>query len=187
MRCGMGIAGLSLALCATALPQESKPAPPEGIPQAAGVYYLQEPGKWVKVDPVFVDDSKTKGMNNFIYTEGLSGLTMNYIYLGVSAPLQITARRPAFYVRNVGSPGEAQIVQLTQRKDNRTVQSASTEISVGNKGGFKRGEIRPATITALADGSFSIVPVSELKPGEYLLALGSPVTGFDFGITAGKK
>jgi len=187
MKSGIGIVALALAVCATALPQEPKPAPPPGIPGAAGVYYLQGPGKWVKVDPAFVDDSKAKGMNTFIQTDGLSGLTMSYVYLGVSAPLQIAARRPTFYVRDIGSPGDAQIVQLTPRKENRSVQTASTEVSVGNRGGFKRGEIRPVTIAALSDGSFSIVPVGELKPGEYLLALGTAVTGFDFGITPTKK
>ena len=167
--------------------QEAKPDAPAGLPERAGVYYPQGPEKWIRLDPAFVDDSKVKGMNAYLQTEGLTGLNMDYVYLGVSAPLQLSERRPTFYVREVGAPQYGQIVQLTQRKENRTVHTASTEVSVGNRGGFKRGEIRPVTITALSDGSFSIVPVSELKPGEYLLALGTAVTGFDFGITATKK
>lgn len=184
---------LSLALCLLSLPQitaigqEPKPAPPAGIPESAGVYYLQGTGKWIKIDPAFVDDSKVKGMNAYMQTEGLTGLNMNYVYLGVSAPLQLAEKRPTFYVRGVGSPKDAQIVQLTLRKEDRTIRTATTEVSIGNKGGFRRGEIRPVTITALSDGSFSIVPVSALKSGEYLLALGSAVNGFDFGITEAKK
>ena len=169
------------------LSQELKPAPPPGIPSAAGAYYLQSSGKWIKLDPVFVDQSKIKGMNAYLQTEGLSGLSMNYVYLGISAPLQLTERRPTFYIRDVGSPADAELVQLTQRKDSRAAKAATTEVSVGNKAGFKPGEIRPITITALSDGSFAIVPVGDLKPGEYLIALGSPVIGFDFGITAAKK
>lgn len=173
-----------IAACAGGvLGQEPKPAPPPGMPAGAGVFHQQSSGKWAKLDPAYVDESKVRGMNAFLQTEGLTALNMNYEYLGVEAPLQLAEKQPVFYVRGTGSPAYAQIVELTKKKDRRTARTVSTEVSVGNRGGFKRDKIRAATVTALSDGSYSVRPVNDLKPGEYLLALGSAVIGYDFGIT----
>ncbi len=174
---------LIVALVGDIFGQVPKPEPPAGMPQGTGVYYRQSSGKWQKLDPAYVDASKVKGMEAYLDTDGYTALNMNYEYLGVSAPLQLPETQPVFYVRGIGAPQYAQIVQLTAKKDRRTVRTVSTEVSVGNRGGFKRDQIRPVTITALSDGSYSITPVNGLKPGEYLLALGNAVTGFDFGIT----
>ena len=170
-----------------ALPQEAKPAPPQGMPAAAGVYYLKGPGKWIKLDPAFVDESKMHGLGAYMQTEGLIGLSLNYAYLGISAPLQLSEPRPVFYVRGVGSAQEVQLVRLSPGKENRTVRTSSTEVSVGNKGGFKRSEIRQVATVVFSDGSFSVTPEQDLKSGEYLVALGSAMKGFDFGITAGRR
>jgi hypothetical protein len=157
------------------------------MPAATGAYYRQSSGKWIKLDPVFVDESKIKGMGTYLETEGLSGLNLNYVYLGISAPLQLSEPRPVFYFRGVGRAEEVQIVRLGQGKENRTVRTSSTEVSVGNKGGFKRSEIRPVAAVVFSDRTFSVAPEQDLKPGEYLIAIGSAMRGFDFGITAGKK
>ncbi len=166
--------------------QAPKPAPPHGMPSGAGVFYRQASGKWITLDPAYVDQSKLKGMDTYIDTDGLTALNMEYEYLGATAPLRLTDMRPEFYVRGKGSPQYSQIVQLTRKKESRSVKTASTEVSIFNRGGFKRGEIRPVTVTALSGGSYSVVPVNDLKPGEYLLALGSAVIGYDFAVTSGK-
>ncbi len=185
---GIGTTAVSL-ICLAMIAQAPapKPAPPSGMPAPKGVYFLQAPGKWISLDPAYVDASKIKGMDTYIETDGYTALNMEYEYLGVSAPLQLTDRKPVFFVRGVGNPQYAQLVQLTKKKENRAVKTSSTEVSIGNRGGFKQSEIRPVTITALSDGSYSIVPVNDLKPGEYLLALGSAVIGYDFGIVSEKK
>lgn len=167
--------------------QEAKPAPPPGMPAAAGVYYRENSGKWLKLDPAFVDESKAKGMGTYMETEGLSGLGLNYVYLGISAPLQLPDPRATFYFRGVGSAEQVQLVRLSQGKQNRTVRTSSTDVSVGNRGGFKRSEIRPVAAIVFSDGAFSVTPEIDLKPGEYLITLGSAMKGFDFGVTAGKK
>jgi hypothetical protein len=167
--------------------QEAKPAPPPGMPAAAGVYYQNSSGKWIRVDPVFVDESKIKGMGAYMQTDGLTSLGLNYVYLGISAPLQLSEPRPRFYFRGVGTAEEVQLVRLTQGRENRTVRTASTDVSVGNKGGFRRSEIRQVAAVVFSDGSFSVTPEQDLKGGEYLLALGSAMKGFDFGITPGKR
>jgi len=184
---------VSFVLClvvgsATAiLAQESRPAPPVGMPPAAGVYCLQGGTKWIKLDPAPVEDSKIRSLDRLMQTEGLIIINTNNAYLGAYAALELSDRRPTFYVRGVGSPKDAQIVRLTRKRDKRTVQTSSAEISVTNRGGFKREEIRPVAVTSFSDGSFSVTPEVDLKPGEYLLAFGSAVTGFDFGISPGKK
>ncbi len=175
---------MTFLLMILALAQTPKPAPPQGMPAGPGVFYAQSSGKWTKLDPAFVDHSKVKGMDAYIDTDGYTALNMTYEYLGASAPLQLTGRQPVFYARGVGSPQYAQIVQLAKKRNSRTIRTVAQEMSVSNRGGFKRDEIRPVTVTALSDGSYSITPVNDLKPGEYLLALGSAVTGFDFGIAA---
>jgi hypothetical protein len=157
------------------------------MPQAAGVYYRQSPERWIKLDPAFVDESKIKGMGAYMQTDGLTSLGLNYVYLGISAPLKISIPRPVFYLRGVAPAAEVQLVRLTQGKENRTVHTSSPEVSVGNKGGFKRSEIRQLETVVFSDGSFSVAPEQDLKPGEYLLALGSAMKGFDFAITSGRR
>jgi len=169
------------------LPQESRPAPLAGMPAAAGVYCLQGGAKWIKLDPALVEDSKIRSLDRLMETAGLVIVNANNAYLGAYAALELSDRRPTFYVRGVGSPKDAQIVRLTRKRDKRTVQTSSAEISVTNRGGFKRGEIQPVAVTSFSDGSFSVTPEGDLKPGEYLLAFGSAVTGFDFGISPAKK
>jgi hypothetical protein len=79
------------------------------------------------------------------------------------------------------------IVQLSRRKDSRTVESSSSAAAVDNKGGFKQKDIRNVTVTINTDDSFSVTPSAELKPGEYLLLFGHTDLAFDFGIQPAKK
>jgi hypothetical protein len=163
--------------------QTPKAAPIAGMPAASGIYFRQSEAKWVKLESAAMADMKTKGMGLFVATDGLSNLGMTAVYQGARARVQISNPRPVFYVRGVGSPRDAMIVQLTQKKDSRTIQASSSASTVENKGGFKREEIRKVTVTAFSDDSFSVSPIDELKPGEYLLVFGYAGTGFDFGIT----
>jgi hypothetical protein len=174
---------LLLVVTTEILPQVANPAPPmPGTPAAAGVYYRQNPGTWVKLEPTEAVSSKIKGMERYMQTDGLSGLEMSFVYQGPHAPMQVPDQRPTFYIRGVGSPQDALIVQLTQQKDSRVVQTESSAVGVGNKGGFNRREIRKATPIPFTDGSFLVIPEEDLKPGEYLLVFDSPRAGFDFGI-----
>jgi len=73
------------------------------------------------------------------------------------------------FVRGAGSNREATIVQLAREKDSRVIQLSSLAATTGNKAGFNRKDIREATVMAYSDNSFSITPIEDLKPGEYLL------------------
>ena len=171
-----------------AVAQGSKQAPPvPGMPKVEGVYYRQGPDKWIKLDGAPPHSSRMGGLDAYLQTDGLTNLDVNYVYPGSRATFQITDPRPTFYVRGVAPAQDALVVRLTRKKDSRTVQTESSASMVGNKGGFKKGAVRTVTVVSYSDGSSSITPDEELKPGEYLLAFGYATLGFDFGISQAKK
>lgn len=167
--------------------QAAKPAPVPGMPEAAGVYFRQDDAQWIKIEPAAMADMKSKGMGDFLDTAGYTNLDVIVTYQGAQAKLQIAAQRPTFYVRGVGSAKDAMIVHLTRKKDNRTVRTASSAATTENRGGFRKEEIEPVTITIYSDDSFSVAPDQDLKPGEYLLAFSYANAGFDFGVNRAKK
>jgi hypothetical protein len=163
--------------------QTPRPSPVPGMPAASGVYFRQDESKWLQLEHAAMAEMKTKGMGLFVATDGLSSLGMTTVYQGSKAPVQISSLHPVFYVRSVGSPQDAMIVQLTQKKDTRTIQASTSASTLENKGGFKKEAVRKVAVTVYSDNSFSVTPIEELKPGEYLLVFGYADAGFDFGIT----
>jgi hypothetical protein len=150
-------------------------------PSAAGVYY-QNGSDWLKIQPAPIAAMKSKGLGLFIQTNGYTGMGTNAVCRGGKAALRITLAKPVFFIREAGSSQDALIVRLAQGKDNRTVHSSTVDISVENKGGFRKGDIRKVAVTEYPDHSFSLMPVKDLNPGEYLLVFGGATSGFDFGI-----
>jgi hypothetical protein len=167
--------------------QGIKPAPPHGMPAANGVYYQSGADKWIPLKPVAMANTKAKGLENYLQTEGYTNLGVTAVYQGGHASAQFTIPRPGFYVRGIGSPTDAMIVQLAAKKDARMLQMSSGLASVENKGGFKKEEIHKVGILEYDDGSFSVAPEHDLKEGEYLLVFGYPDGGFDFGIHAASR
>jgi hypothetical protein len=165
--------------------QAAKPAP--DIPASAGVYFRSGDSQWIRIEPAFLADTRTKGLELFIQTGGFYNPDMTIVYRGARAPLQIPLSRPTFYVRGIGSAQDAIIVQLTSRKDSRTLQTSASAVASDNKGGFRKKEIQSTTVTVHADDSFSITPDNDLRSGEYLLLLSLTHAGFDFGIAPPKK
>ncbi len=167
--------------------QQAKPAPPAGMPAADGVYCRQSDGSWTQLHSASMAQTKTKGMATFIDTDGYTKMSMTTDYKGAHAPVQISNSRPGFFVRGIGSPNEAMILQLTVKKDSRELHTASTASSIENKGGFKKSEIRKVTVLVYSDESFSVTPDEDLSAGEYLFVFGYANAAFDFGITSGHK
>ena len=178
---------LLLALGLEASPQAARISLPPGLPTAAGVYYQKSDTQWTKVDPAPMGNSKMRGMNTFLQTEGLAGLNMSFEYWGAYAALQIPERRPVFLARGIGAAQDALIISLTPKNHNRAVQTTSSDMTAENKGGFKKKDVRKVITTACSDGSFSITPIEDLKPGEYILVFGNANGAFDFGISPAKK
>lgn len=167
--------------------QAAKPAPVPGMPTAAGVYFWQNDVQWAKMETAAMADMKSKGMGEFLQTDGYTNLNVTVTYQGAQAKLQIPAARPTFDVRGTGSARDAMIILLTRRKDSRTVRTDSSLATVDNRAGFRKDDIQPVTVTVYSDGSYSLTPERDLKPGEYALVFGFANAAYDFGITRLKK
>jgi hypothetical protein len=152
------------------------------IPPEEGVFYHQSNGSWIKLKKALAAESKTGSVGRYLMSDGLAGLNTTYIYRGEHAELQIVGRRPTLYVRGSNYSKEAVIVQLARKRESREMQTSSDEASSDNKAGYKRKDISRVSISALSRDCFAVTPDLELRPGEYLLSIGSPPTTFDFGI-----
>jgi hypothetical protein len=162
--------------------QSSNPAEMPDLPAASGVYYRMGGAKWVSLQPATIEKMNPKGMELFIETGGYTNLGMSMVCRGSKAAMRITASKPIFFVRGVGSSEDAMLIKLSQKKDARSFHTSSTESSVGNKGGFRKGDIRRVVTTKYPDHSYSLTSEEDLSKGEYLLVFGNATTGFDFGI-----
>jgi len=173
---------------AGALPQATKsPDAAQDIPAAPGVYCRRGESEWIRLERATMENTKTRGMERFLDTDGLSGLSVTIAYPGAQSASQLSGRKPVFYVRQTGSMQDVLIVQLARKKDSRQAQTSLSEAGVGNREGFRRGEIYRVITEALTKDCFSITPVESLRPGEYLLILGHVDTAFDFGIKPANK
>jgi hypothetical protein len=162
--------------------QTAAPAPVPGMPSAPGIYLRQNNGKWVPLTPASISNRKTKGLGTYIETEGLSALESEFICAGAHSATRVAARKPTFYIRGVGSPGDAMLIQFVQKTDSRTLRTSSSDATFSNKGGFRKADIRNLEVTVFSDQSFSVTPQESLKPGEYLLVFGYATAGYDFGV-----
>jgi hypothetical protein len=176
-----------LGLMLLCLMQLAKPAPVPGLPEAAGVYFRQDNTEWIKIETAVMAAMKSKGMGEFLETDGYTNLDMLVTYEGAQAKLQIPMPRPTLYVRGAGSAKDAMIVSLTRKKDSRTVRTASSVATVENRAGFRKDEIQRVTVTVYSDNSFAVTPEQDLKPGEFALVFGFANAAYDFGITRPKK
>jgi hypothetical protein len=162
--------------------QSSKPAGMPEIPEASGIYYLQNDVHWIRLQPASIEKMKTKGLEQFVETGGYTNLGMNIICRGAKAALRLTVAQPIFFVRAAGSSKDAMLIRLAQKNDARTFYISSINFSAENKGGFNKGDIRKLAVTEFPDHTFSLAPEGKLSPGEYLIVFGSATSGFDFGI-----
>jgi hypothetical protein len=151
------------------------------IPAVPGIYFMQDDGKWVGI-PKASAEARAKGLALFVETGGYTNLGTDVALPGAKSAIRIAAPRPVFYVREVGRSKDVILIQLKQKGESRTFRTSSGDATVENKNGFRKADIRKAAVTEYPDGTFSITPERELKPGEYMLVLGDTAAGFDFGI-----
>jgi hypothetical protein len=163
------------------------PAIPGDPPAAAGVYCRQGESGWITLARAVVADTRTQGMERFLDTHGWSNLNRTIVFRGATSSVRIPDRRPTFYVRGIGSAGDVLIAELKKKEDTREIQASSTNASVNNKEGFKRGNIYRVTAVPLAKDFFRVTPEEDLKPGEYLLVFGHADNAFDFGILSAAR
>lgn len=74
------------------------------------------------------------------------------------------------------------IVRFDKKKDHRELQTTSGGSMFTFKAGFSKERMPEIDAHQVAPGLITVVPLSDLKPGEYLLTIGLGGTGYDFGI-----
>jgi hypothetical protein len=121
------------------------------------------------------------------------GLTPQVVWTfrGAAAPIQISEKRPTFYVKELpsltniaGRSGrDLVIVRFDKKKDHRELQVTNGGNMFTFKAGLSKDRVPDIQVKTISDGIFSVTPNEDLKPGEYLLtfeAMGG--NGCDFGI-----
>ena len=159
---------------------QSLPVP--GIPDLPGVHIRKDDASWISLQKASFAKTETKGLDLFIQTGGYTSLDLEVVCPGARAATRLTTPRPVFYVRDAGPSNDVMVIQLTRKKDSRSFRKSSADTTIENKEGLRKKDIRKAAVTKYPDGTFSITPEVDLKPGEYLLALGNTSLSFDFGV-----
>ena len=162
--------------------QMSQPAIVTDLPNSPGVYYRQADKNWIALQKAPVSRTKTKGLDLFAETGGYTNLGVDVVCEGAKASTRIPAPKPRFYVRGLEPSEDVTLVRLSQKENSRTFHISSGNANVENKQGFRKADIRKVVVSKYPDGIFSVTPESDLRPGEYLLVIGSPENSFDFGI-----
>jgi hypothetical protein len=161
-------------------------AVPGEPPDEAGVYFKAESGEWSRLLKAAIYDSKNRGVERFVETEGYSYINSTAAFDGEASPFQLASRRPVFFIRGMGKPKDVLIAALTRKTDRREVRYSTSHVASDNKAGIVPAAIRRVKVTVLSPGLYSISPEENLKPGEYIILFADPGSGFDFGVTGSK-
>jgi hypothetical protein len=183
----MKVTLLCLLLVWTSALAAQTPAISSDPPAASGIYFRQGKSGWITLARAAIADTRTQGMERFLDTHGWSNLSRTIVFRGATSSVRIPDRKPTFYVRGIGSAGDVLIAELKKKADTREIQASSTDASVNNKEGFKRGSIYRVTAVPLARDFYTVTPEEDLKPGEYLLVFGHAYNAFDFSILSGAR
>jgi hypothetical protein len=166
--------------------QAVQSSPVLGIPGAPGVYFRQDEKNWTAIPKASFAQTKMKGLDSFVYTGGFTNLGADASIPGAKSSIRISNRRPMFYARAVGRAKDVRLIRLTQNGKSRAFHTSTGNETVENKEGFRKSDLRKTIVTEYPDGTYSVQPENDLKPGEYLLVLGDAATSFDFGVDARK-
>jgi len=161
-------------------------APGPGVPDAPGVYLQQDGKNWTSLQKAAISATKADGLDLFVATGGFTDLALEAVIQGAKASARLFTPRPMLYVRGTGSPEDLALIQLSRKKQSRTFRTSSGDSTLGNRPGFSKENIRNTSVKVYSDGTLSVTPEKDLKPGEYLLVIGDTGNSFDFGIEAKK-
>jgi hypothetical protein len=152
------------------------------MPLDQGVYYHPDKSSWVRLPPAIFSKANAKGVDMFVYTAGYTDMGMKLTCPGPRAATRIAVPKPVLFVRGADPSKDAMLIRLKKKKDRRTVETAYSNVTVENKGGFRKGDIYRLNPGELPDGSYSLTPDKNLPEGEYLLVFGNAPTAYDFGV-----
>lgn len=152
-------------------------------------FYYKAPESWQRLEPIMMSGGGAKHMGK-MFVPGLTPQVV-WTFRGAAAPIQISEKRPTFYVKELpsltniaGRSGrDLVIVRFDKKKDHRELQVTNGGNMFTFKAGLSKDRVPDIQVKTISDGIFSVTPNEDLKPGEYLLtfeAMGG--NGCDFGI-----
>ena len=161
-----------VGLCVTTFAQDAVEPPDHGA------YYKAKDG-WQKLELLTATGNKVGAF---------SGVTITY--LKPNSPVQLSDRRPVFYVKT--TPDKEQqmsvaarttvIVLLDNKDDHRELKVIKSGL-FGAKAGYDKKRMPDVTMHSINNLMITITPNEDLAPGEYLLTWNSMGSvGYDFGI-----
>jgi hypothetical protein len=153
-----------------------------------GFYYKASQG-WQKLSPISMAGGGAKHVEKMF----VPGLTPQFVWTfrGAEAPVQISERRPTFCVKESAAMANIEgrterdliIVRFDKRKDHRELQTTNGGNMFTFKAGLSKDRTPDVTVKPIADGTFTVTPNEDLRPGEYMLTFGGlGYSGYDFGI-----
>jgi hypothetical protein len=161
-----------LALCVVAFAQDAAEPPDHGA------YYKAKDG-WQKLEPLTATGRRVGAFSGVIVS-----------YRGSAAPVQLTDRRPVFYLKTTPdkeammavAARNAVIVLLSKKEDHRELKTVKSGL-FGAKAELDRKVLPDVTLRSINSLMMTITPNRDLEPGEYLLTWGSMGGfGYDFEI-----
>jgi hypothetical protein len=161
---------------------------PEGLSDQPGVYY-KSPSGWARLDQTSPSGAKARGLAKAMFSWGFASISAAQVYQGAQASLQLSERRPVFYVKDFAvSEQGATIVRVEKKGGSREVQVGSVS-AFNARPGFRDRDRREVKVSRAAGGVSVITPAADLEPGEYLLLLDSSDLdyGYDFGVKTAKQ
>jgi len=158
-----------MAVCASlgsyeALAQQPAPgARVIQVPFGNGVYY-QAPSGWVSLTVRTFLPSDEGGAREFFGAPR----RLKFEMPGAHASVAVSDSKPTFYVRGYRAGSQLRLVRGTEKQDYRKVTMAGTH-DIHSWGRFRNEDVTEVEGEVVADGVLRIRPLTDLKPGEYIL------------------
>ena len=133
------------------------------VPFGSGAYYQGTSG-WVSLTMRTFMPTYDSGAREFFG----GSRTLKVEMPGAHASLAVFDSRPTFYLRGYRSGSQLRLVRGSEKQDYRKVSlDGSHDARVWGR--FRSGDLTEIETEAIADGVIRVRPLTELKPGEYVL------------------
>jgi hypothetical protein len=148
---------VSLAAGQTGNPQDSTEPPDHGA------YYRTKDG-WQKLE-MLIESGIREHISPF-------GGGVKNIYRGAEAPVQVSDRRPVFYIKTTPDKEAVMavaarntvVVLLSKKEDHRELQSIKANL-LGGKGGLDKNRMPDVTLHSINNLMITVTPNQDLAPG----------------------
>lgn len=155
--------------------------------------YVQHGDHWDKLYVANSSGIRMSGPAGTMFSYGIASMKTIMIFRDPTAPIKTFGARPVFYVvgPTLTAPRDMLIVRLNQKKDHRELQIGKANAYTGAKIEYSASDTIEVTVTD-SDGARTITPNADLKPGEYILFVGTPTPmpagygGYDFSVVTEK-